>query len=522
MIIGPTGSSEHEPRAQTPALFRRLTEVAAHDPARPAAIHNESRLTYRELVSRAGEFCERLRLGGVQPREGVAVILGNGAQFLVAAFGTWKRGAVLYPLNPLLQELEFEKYLAGTNVRAIVTNSKYAGVAQALQARLSNICLLWLLDANDEKAYQVRSRTAMPIPATTAATGAVLQWPATTLYSTGSTGYPKRVTRTHEQLLGEFLCVGKRLGISRDDRILGTTPFFHTYGLTNSVLLATLSGATLYPVDGFFARNIAKLIEREQISIFAGVPFMFQLLAELKEGYSFASLRCALTAGAQFPEPTAHAFKNAYRVEVRQQYGTTETGAICIGFGPTDSFEPNCIGPPLEGVTLQIVDDSGATLATGEAGRIAVVSDYAASHYDNDAGNSESHFDARMFFPGDLGRMTAAGKLVLCGRNRGFINVGGNKVDPKEVESVLLELAGLKEAVVFGAPDGAAGEKIKAVLVTSAGVTKAEIRAHLITRLAEFKHPRVIEFRDELPKSPLGKVLRKYLMEENAATKLRK
>jgi long-chain acyl-CoA synthetase len=150
---------------------------------------------------------------------------------------------------------------------------------------------------------------------------------------------------------------------------------------------------------------------------------------------------------------------------------------------------------------------------------VQVVSPFSAIQYDNAAQTRESYFTDCSFLPGDLGELSGDGLLILRGRRRGFINVGGNKVDPAEVEAALLGIPGVVEAVVLGVPDPPADEKIKAVLVAAAGVSQSMLRLECATRLPEFKRPKVIELRHELPRSPLGKVLRKCLLDEGNQSK---
>lgn len=501
-------------------LFIRLAQIASENPARGAVVQNGSVVTYGEIVRQSGRFCRRLAAAGVRPHERVAVILGNTVDFIVAAFGIWKRGSVLVPLNPQLYEDEVLKYLAGTSARAIVTSLRNRAMAEVVQARGERIGHLWLCPPNEgEWIYKGSKGSSYGMtPSESCEVQIAPDWPAVAQYSTGSSGYPKRVTRTHAQLLGEFRSVSRVLSATRSDRILGAAPFFHSHGLMNSAVLALLSGGTLYPIESFFPREVARLIDDERITVFPGVPFMFQLLADLRERHHFFHLRCAISAGAPLSEGTEHAFKRVYSIAIRQLYGSTETGVICIEAADGRASDPHSVGPPIPGVAVRVLDDSAQHVAVGCEGRIHVVSPFAASTYENAIGSSESGFESSGFFPGDLGCMTSAGELVLRGRYRGFINVGGNKVDPSEVEAILLELPKVTEAVVFGIPDVAAGEKVKAVLVTETGVTQADIRIHCMHRMAEFKHPRVIEFRRELPKSPLGKVLRKYLMDEMLST----
>ena len=499
-------------------LYQHLAAVASADCGSRVAISNAtSSMTYEGLIELAGRFCSELESAGVRPFDPVAVILRNSRQFLVAMFGMWKLGAVPVPLNPQLQEAELRKYAKDSGFRAVVTAARNSQLPLQMQANGAGIDHVWLCPSEADSWIYRGPACAKSIAAEIrlAHTGAIKpDHPAITQYSTGSTGTPRRIMRTHRQLLGEFHSVSGVLKVTPADRILGVAPFFHSHGLMNAAMLALLSGAALYPVDTFFPRDVARMIEREALTGFAGVPFMFQLLSDLQERYDFSSLRFALSAGASLPQSTARDFQKKYSIRIRQLYGSTETGVICIHCADDVSRDPNCVGSPIPGVRVRIVDDSCQPVPHGRTGMLQIVSPFAAIQYDDAAQTRESYFTDCSFLPGDLGELSGDGLLTLRGRRRGFINVSGNKVDPAEVEAALLGIPGIVEAAVLGVPDPPADEKIKAVLVAAAGVSQSMLRLECVTRLPEFKRPKVIEFRHELPRSPLGKVLRKCLLDE--------
>lgn len=496
-----------------------LESVAAQMPSKGAIVGSNSSLSYSALVERVEKLAREIYAAGIDVGDRVAVILPNSIEFVVAAFAIWKRGAILVPLHARYQEQEILKYVMDCSVRAVITAARMSNIVQSIEQKHVGLEHAWFCGANSGE-WKYVGTTAAQMQGHPGDIGGQVEadWPAITQYSTGSTGFSKRITRTHAQVLGEMRSVAAVMEITAEDRILGVAPFFHSYGLVNAMLCGLLSGATLYAVDDFFPRDVGRLVEREKITGFPGVPFMYQLLAEQRNKSDFTSLRYALSAGAPLPASTASAFASGYGKLIRQLYGSTETGVISIERGPGQP-EYLSVGLPIPGVNVAVVDEFGHDVAADIDGQVAVTSPFASSGYDNLQSRSESYFKEGRFFPGDLGRLSVDGRLVLCGRKRGFINVAGNKVDPAEVETVLCEHEAISEAVVVGVSDGAAGEKLKAVLVTSAPFSRGDVLEYCRSKLADFKCPRIIEFRKEIPKSPLGKILRKYLIDEASAEK---
>lgn len=474
------------------------------------------------FTARAAEFSRELVSVGIGFGDTVAVLLGNGAEFLIAAFGIWRVGAVLAPLNPRLRTFELRRCLSDIHARVLVAEAGSESIASSATQQCDFLETIWLCsvdkwpwlrsDSSRSNSNLNGERSANPIVLADA--------PAITQYTTGSSGIPKRITRTHAQLLAEVDSISTVFNVTSSDRILGVAPFYHSYGLMNAALLALLSGATLYWMPHFFPSDAARMIEGESITILPAVPFMLHLLAELRYPFCFKNLRCVVSAGAPLPIETAKAFHQKYGVSIRQLYGTSESGVVCVQ-AENRRLEFGNVGRPIPGVSVKIVDQSGSCLGSGIEGRIQIQSLFSATQYENSASIGESYFENESFYPGDLGELAVSGELSLRGRDRGFINVAGRKVDPAEVERTLQELPEIDEVAVLGIPDGAAGERIKAVIVTSGSISVSDVRSHCARRLAEFKVPKTIEFRNEIPKNSLGKILRTHLLSEVGLDPLR-
>jgi long-chain acyl-CoA synthetase len=225
-------------------------------------------------------------------------------------------------------------------------------------------------------------------------------------------------------------------------------------------------------------------------------------------------MRLCFTAGAALSAGDAERFKARFGVAVYQLYGSTETGAVALSFEitPSDELDPQSVGRPLAHAKIRIFDEAGELLPTGSVGEIGIAAEAATQGYDGNPVATQNSFRAGYFFPGDLGRLDEKGRLTITGRKSLFINAGGNKIDPAEIEGVLAQHGSVKEAVVLGVPSSLGGEMIKAVVVSDREISREELLSHCSQHLAAFKLPKVIEFRAEIPKSPLGKVLRKYLL----------
>jgi long-chain acyl-CoA synthetase len=256
-----------------------------------------------------------------------------------------------------------------------------------------------------------------------------------------------------------------------------------------------------------------EVLVRERATIFPGVPFLFRMLADVPGDADLSALRLCYSAGTSLPPAIFEAFQRRFGLPVRQLYGCTEAGALTINLEPDPTATAGSVGRPMEGVEIEIVDENRHAVPRGTTGEIAIRTPaMTRGYHDMDELNRDVFRDG-FFFTGDVGRLDDQGRLWITGRKKLFIEVAGNKVDPIEVEDVLIAHPTVEEAVVVGLPGKTAGEEVvKAVVVATAPLAERELIDWCQARLARFKVPQLVEFRAEIPKSPLGKVLRKYLV----------
>jgi long-chain acyl-CoA synthetase len=490
-------------------LCTRFRNAAEADPQHPAVLWNSGAITYASLAYEVASLARRLVEAGVEPGTRIAITLPNGPAFVRAFFAIAHSGGVAVPIDPALTETEMASLLADAGVSFLTTNAE-------LRERCTNAFLAAgnedrgaVFEIGDHDPSEGPKGGGIPWPEMAAASND----PVLCLYSSGSTGKPKRILRTHFNLLYETDRLTKALGFSPEDRVIGVAPFAHSNGLTRSMLASMLAGATLVPLPKYERRGVARTIEEHRVNIFIGIPFMFQVLAESRWPWpvDFSSLRHCFSASAPLPREVSVAFHDRYGHYVRQAYGSSETGSVAhnLADDPVESLES--VGLPIQGVEVEIFTEDGTPAKSGEEGDVGIRSPAATREYPGLPEATAKAFKDGYFFPGDVGRKDAKGNIYLIGRKSLFINCGGYKVNPYEVEQVLERYSGVRLAVVVGMETPYGDERVRAVVVPDGECSREELISVCRDRLADYKVPSVIEFRDELPTSATGKVLRQEL-----------
>ncbi len=486
-------------------LSRLLLDAATEAPAAQALVYRNTRVTYAELGWAVERCAVTLTRRGIRPGDFVAVVCGNHIGFVVGLLGALRAGAVATPINPQFRRRELEVLLRTTGATTVIADAERRDLcAESLDAVGGDI-LLEIRDDGDLTETLFGSITHEPRDAD----------PAICQFSTGTTGRPKQVVRTHGQVSGEVESLHERLRTSPADVLLGSVPLFHAHGLCNCLLATLRCQGRLVLTGGFYARSILNLIESERVSIWPTVPFMVRILVEMPGPRErlLPSLRLVFSAGAPLAPEVSTRFEQRYGMAVRQLYGCTETGAFSINDDGVLPDTLDSVGLPLPGNTARIEGEAGEELPAGQVGQVALGGPSLTDGYASaDAAAHEAFSDGR-FYPGDLGLIGDDGRLRLRGRTQLFINVGGNKVDPEEVETILSMHDDVADVAVVRAPHPYYGEVVRAVIVPEEGadIDENDIRRHCRATLADFKVPKEIVLRDRIPRSPMGKLLRKYL-----------
>jgi len=464
-------------------------------------------IAYDRLAEAVRARAEVFAGHGVGPGRAVVLLLPNSPDFVIDFFAIAARGAVAIPLNPQFKPDEVEACLAGCDAAAIVASETASPVAREVASRSGSTPAVFVSSgASGAAAHGMPGELAASQVA-----GDVLHG-----FSSGSTGTPNRVVRTQANLVHEAEHFTAAIGLGPEDVIFGAVPFHHAHGFGNCVLAAVRSGATLVIDEAFEPRRALTTIEREGVTVFPGVPFIFRMLAETRPDRSIdmSAMRLCFSAGAALPLQVFEAFDKRFGKPVRQLYGCTEAGSVTINLDPDATGTSGSVGHPMGEVKLEIVDDEGSPLGRGEVGEVVISS----PALGRSSAQSES-FRGGRFFSGDLGRLDVGGHLILVGRKKLFVSTAAGKVDPVEVERCIAAHPDVEEVVVVAARSRGGDEIVKAVVVPHGNMgdedgasLRRAVAVHCKERLVAYKVPRRVEVRAEIPRSPLGKVLRKYLV----------
>jgi long-chain acyl-CoA synthetase len=483
---------------------------------RVALVCGEERLSHAELADRTERLAGGLAAGGIERGDTVVLLLSNCTEYPLSLLALSALGAGALLLDPQSKEHELSLAFADAQPRAVITDQKGLGRSLAVAERLGQPIQAISVGAAPSEARSLHE--LMDAGDRAELLGGSPEDVLIQQFSSGSTGRPKRAARTQGHCGAEARIVTETLALTPDDTILCAVPLFHAYGLGDCFFASVGSGATLVlqpQVQPFMVKRqrTLELIEEERVTVFPAVPYMAELLASAPGDADLSSLRFCFSAGTALPHETFTAFDERFRVQVRQLYGCTESPSIAVNLDPDPRPTASSVGRPFRDVEVRIQGEDGRELAPGEVGEIGVKSPVAATGYLGQGRGDHRTFRDGWIFPGDLGTLDDEGRLTIVGRTKIFIDVLGHKVDPFEVEDVLLLHPAVEEVVVVGARKEASDvEVIKAAVVPSAPCSERELIHFCKERLASFKVPQAVEFHESIPRSSLGKVLRKELV----------
>jgi long-chain acyl-CoA synthetase len=534
-------------------LLDDLAEAVAQRPEAPALLFKGRTISHGELDRRSDAFAAALAGLGVAKGDRVALLLPNCPQFLICELGAWKAGAVVHPLNPIYTEQELEGALRRTRAETIVVLTPFYGRVKAVQPRTALrrvvstnvkeylpplLRVLFTLARERKDGHRVRIADGDlwlgdllegHRDAPRAAGLVSPDDPAVILMSGGTTGTPKGVVGLHRH----YTITGRQLGTwlqagtaPWDDVIMAALPLFHSFANIGiqSVALRNHNAIALVP-NPRDLDDLLDTIAKTRPTAFSGVPTLFNALLHhprVQAGkVDFSSVKVCFSGAAPLLAETKRRFEELTGGRIVEGYSLTEAMLACAVNPVEGPNKIGSVGMPLPDVEVRIVDpEGGARLPAGEVGEVLIKAPQLMVCYWDDpeetAATVRAHDDGRWLHTGDLGYLDSDGYLFIVDRMKDLIKTHGYQVWPREIEEVLATHPAVAEVGVAGVPDEAKGEVAKAWVVLRPGqrASAEELRAFSRERLAPYKVPASVEFRAELPKSMVGKVLRRALTAE--------
>ena len=518
-------------------LDRRTTT----SPAATAVVFGDKRFTVAQIDAMASQVANGLAAMGIGPGDHVALLCPNLPYFPVAYFGILKTGAVVVPLNVLLKPREIAYHLRDCDARAMLCfeGSDELPMAQMAKAGMDVVtsCRDLIVMTADPSAGE------SPIDGTRTLAGLMhrqaAEFPthpsapddtAVMLYTSGTTGQARGAELTHFNMTVNAMVTRELtlpiIGGEVENIAAVTLPLFHSFGQTAVMNAVLYGGGTLVLLSKFDPASLLAAIERERVTHWAGVPTMYWALLEYvrREAVDVsrvaASLRLALSGGAPLPVELMKDFERIFKVRIAEGYGLSETSPVASFNHLERPAKAGTVGQAVFGVEIRCVDDAGEPAAAGTPGEVLIRGhNVMKGYYKRPEATAEATRDG-WFHTGDIGILDTEGYLAIVDRKTDMILRAGFNVYPREVEELLLTHPAVSLAAVVGVPDARLGEEVKAFLVLKAGatLTAEELLTWCGERLAAYKVPRLVEFRDALPLGATGKVLKRDLRAESGSS----
>jgi acyl-CoA synthetase (AMP-forming)/AMP-acid ligase II len=493
------------------SIVHNLERSAQRWPKGVAVREADSETSFERLWQLSRGVAAYLKQAGLQPGDRVAIVLGNSSQYVATYYGILAAGGIAVALNTAAKARDFTTWLQHSGARwlfAMSGNNEVSAAAASL-TDITRIDVdaaegLWSSAADDLQFADL-----------------VADRPAAMLYTSGTTGNPKGVLLSHGNLASNTAAIVEYLGLTERDSIVNVLPFYYSYG--NSVLHSHLSaGARITLADNLvYPHLVVEALASHKATGFAGVPSTYLLM--LSRGrlpqYDLSSLRYLTQAGGAMPPSVVRKVREALpNARLVVMYGQTEATAR-LTWLPPEQLENKLgsVGVAIPGVVVCVLREDGSEAAIGEIGEVCARGPNVMLGYWNNPQATAVALRDGWLHTGDMGRLDVDGHLFLLGRRSDMIKTGAHRVHPQDIEAVIMEIPGVAEAAIVAMDDDVLGEAVRAIVVPSEGASldAMQIQVYCRARLANYKVPKVVDFRASLPRTTSGKIIRHILSERN-------
>jgi len=517
-----------------------ITQGSQNTPQNTALVFRDQSMTYAELAVAVARFAAGLRSLGIGQGDRIALLLPNCPPFVLGYFAAGQIGAVVVPSNPLLKSAELEYIWRDAQIKLVLTAAPLLPNVQAARAALPTLKhivsitpqtelpdtlpaqatdgLLFFTDIMMRGAAVLAQDDRPPFPTVHEQDCAVV------LYTSGTTGHPKGAMLSHKNLTRNVEQVRAVLHITPEDTFLTVLPLFHSFAGTVCMNLPLACGSATILLENFQPARTVEAVEKHKATIFPAVPAIFNALLQYSQSAPFdtSTLRAFVSGGAPLPAAILNTLETKFGVPVLEGDGPTECSPV-TSVNPIDGIRKvGSVGPQLPGVEVAIFDEADRILPVDAVGEIVVRGDNVMIGYLNQPEATAEVMTGGWYHTGDIGSIDTDGYIFILDRKKDMIITAGLNVYPREIEEVLLTHPAVADAAVIGQADAARGEEVVAVVILRAGdngeqnfaVTVRELISYCRERLANYKVPRRLVFRDVLPRGSTGKVVKRLLRKE--------
>jgi long-chain acyl-CoA synthetase len=487
-----------------------LSDVVLKASSKPAILYGDQQVTYGQILAQTRSLAAHLQLGmGLSPGGRVGLWLKNCPEFVPAFFGILEAGGVVVPINSFLKPAEVAFTLNDAAVDLIITDASMAESTAALLGFRPGL-----------KAWHIQDfANLQPSSASMAGANRTEQDLAVIIYTSGTTGRPKGAMLSHGNLLSNIGSCVQVLAAVDADRFAVILPMFHSFMLTVGVLLPLLVGGSMVLVKSLHPpKSIVQEIILHEATILPCIPQFFRALAA---GHLPPNLplRLCVSGGAPLPVEILREFQQKMTVPLIEGYGLSEASPV-VSMNPLKGpWKEGSIGIPIPDVEVSVQNDNGEILPHGETGEICVRGGNVMLGYWNQPEETAKALRSGWLLTGDIGHHDRDGYFYITDRKKDMLLVNGINVYPREIEEILYQFPGVKEAAVIGVPDARRGEQPLAFLTMNEGISFEEksVLQFVRQRLADYKVPRKVVFMPALPRNATGKILKTALREQAKA-----
>jgi long-chain acyl-CoA synthetase len=504
-----------------------LQETAARYPAQPALSFYQKKITYSQLYSLVLKFTSALQLSRVQKGDRVAIMLPNCPQYVISYYGILTAGGIVTQVNPMSVERELEYILNDSGAETIIVLDALYPRVKSVQSvtKLKKIIVVSLQpseqefspDSSFECFLSEGNDNILNVDFEPEHDVAILQ------YTGGTTGRSKGAMLTHRNILANVIqsyeFFKNELKFAKE-KVLTVIPLFHVFGMTSCMNLSIYIAAETILLPRFDLEEVLNTIKDEQPTTFPGVPTMYVAITNhpRAEEYGIHSIETCNSGSAPMPVELLRSFEKKTGSKILEGYGLSEASPTTHCNPPFAERKPGSVGIGMPSTEYKIVDVATGTIEmpAGELGEVIIKGPQVMKGYWNRPEETAQTLRNGWLYTGDIAMVDKDGYLYIVDRKKDMIIASGYNIYPRDIEEILYEHPSVQEAVVIGVPDPYRGEDVKAVVVLKSGcsATEEEIIQYCRANLAAYKVPRHVEFRDQLPKTSVGKILRRALRDE--------